>query len=97
MNYLRTVPRSLLLATCLTVAGVGLWTSGGGFTVPAAANAEEKKERHPHIHHALHELKEARKELKEANHDFGGHRVKAIEAIDVAIEQLEKALKHDKK
>src|SRR5208337_1102499 len=47
-------------------------------------------------HAALKELKEARKELKEADHDFGGYRVEAIEAIDKAIVQLEKALKLDK-
>jgi hypothetical protein len=63
---------------------------------PARA-ADEKKEKHPHIHAAIKELKEARKDLTGADHDFGGHRVKAIEAIDHAIEQLEKALKHDKK
>jgi hypothetical protein len=94
MNFMRTATRTLLLAACLSVAGVGLWTSTGG---PPPANAQEKKERHPHIHAAIKELKEARRELKEADHDFGGHRVKAIEAIDHAIEQLEKALKHDKK
>ena len=51
------------------------------------------KKPHPHIHHALYELREARSELKGAAHDFGGHRVKAIAAIDAAIVQLEKALK----
>lgn len=48
--------------------------------------------RHPKIKEAIHSLKEARVELKEAAHDFGGHRVKALKAIDEAIEQLEKAL-----
>ena len=37
-----------------------------------------------------------KKELENADHDFGGHRKEAIEAIDVAIKQLEKALKFDK-
>jgi hypothetical protein len=35
--------------------------------------------------------------LKEADHDFGGHRKEALEAVDVAIKQLELALKYDKK
>jgi tetratricopeptide (TPR) repeat protein len=66
------------------------------------AKAPEKEvykgyEFHPHIHHALHELGEAHKELKEAKHDFGGHREKAIEKVDHAIKQLELALKFDKK
>jgi L-lactate utilization protein LutB len=47
---------------------------------------------HPHIHHALHELREARTELREAKHDFGGHRKAALEALDVAIDQLDKAM-----
>jgi hypothetical protein len=48
---------------------------------------------YPRMVAALGELKEARKELKEADHDFGGHRVKAIEAVDGAIEQMDKALR----
>ena len=40
------------------------------------------KERHPHIHKAIEELREARKELKEADHDFGGHREMALRATD---------------
>ena len=55
------------------------------------------KERHPHIHKAIEELREARKELKEADHDFGGHREMALRATDEAIKQLEEALKYDKK
>ena len=52
--------------------------------------------KHPHLHHALREMREARVELKEAAHDFGGHRVEAIGAIDRALEQLEVCLKFDK-
>jgi hypothetical protein len=83
------------------VLGGGLVLSGLGF-LGSEANAQpkpgaEKRERHPHIRRALHELREARKELKEAAHDFGGHREDAVEAINVAIKQLELALKYDKK
>jgi hypothetical protein len=60
--------------------------------VPAVQAADEKAE-YPHIHHALHELREARTELKEAKHDFGGHREKALEAVDEAIKQLDLCLK----
>ena len=93
MSLFRNWSRALILAVCLSVGGFGLWSGG----MAGASAAQEKKERHPHIHAALKELKEARRELKEADHDFGGHRVEAIEAIDKAIVQLEKALKHDKK
>jgi hypothetical protein len=57
----------------------------------------EKNERHPHIRAAIHELEEAKKELQAADHDFGGHRVEAIEAIDNALKQLRQALQYDKK
>lgn len=48
--------------------------------------------KHRKIKEALEALKDARVELKEAGHNFGGHRVKALEAVDAAIEQLRKAL-----
>jgi hypothetical protein len=63
-------------------------------TAPVAfCGARDEGPRHPHMHHALHELKEARVELKEAAHDFGGHREKALKAVDAAIVQIEIALK----
>src|SRR5438105_2303867 len=49
--------------------------------------------KHPHLHHALRELREARTELKEAAHDFGGHRVKALAGLNAAIKQIDEALK----
>jgi hypothetical protein len=59
-----------------------------------SANAAEK---HPHIRAALKELKEARVELKEGDKIFGGHREKALKAVDEAIEQLDKALEFAEK
>jgi hypothetical protein len=41
-------------------------------------------------------LQAAREELKTAAHDFGGHRVGAMKAIDAAIRQLQLAEKYDK-
>jgi|ERR1700730_3168496 len=67
----------------------------GASTQPSAAEASPA-ERHPHIRAALHELREARAELKAAAHDFGGHRDEAVEATDKAIRQLEECLKYDK-
>jgi hypothetical protein len=48
-------------------------------------------EPHPHIRSAVVELEAARQELKTAAHDFGGHRVAAMKAIDGAIRQLKLA------
>jgi hypothetical protein len=60
---------------------------------PAALTCTAQDPKHHHIHHAIYELREARVELKEAKHDFGGHREKALKATDAAVEQLELALK----
>jgi L-lactate utilization protein LutB len=57
--------------------------------VASSVNAAD----HPHMVAALGEMKEARKELKEAGTDFGGHKAKALEALDYAIEQVDKALR----
>jgi hypothetical protein len=59
-----------------------------GLAPPRAAAAE-----HPRLHVALYELRHARTELKEARHDFGGHRAEALEALDGAITQIERALR----
>lgn len=53
-------------------------------------------EPHPHIRSALVELTAARNELKSAAHDFGGHRVEAMRAVDAAIKQLRIAQQYDK-
>ena len=54
-------------------------------------------EPHPHISSAIVELQAARKELQTAAHDFGGHRVTALRAVDNAIKQLQIAQRYDKK
>ncbi|HET6844186.1 MAG TPA: hypothetical protein VFK06_21275 [Candidatus Angelobacter sp.] len=64
---------------------------------PAPVQKEKGGEQHPHIRTALRELREAKKELQTAAHDFGGHRKEAIEAVDNAIKQLQEALEYDKK
>jgi hypothetical protein len=87
-----------------TLAFGMLATSAAFAAQPAPAPAPvqkgekgEKAEQHPHIRTALHELREAKKELQTASHDFGGHRKEAIEAVDNAIKQLQEALEYDKK
>jgi len=60
--------------------------------VPSAREAFRNYKNYPHIRHALAILRMAHKEMKDAAHDFGGHKEKALEAVDYAIVQLEKAL-----
>lgn len=91
---------ALSLTLVLTTITPAANNSGGnavpGATAQAFAAEASPAERHPHIRAALHELREARGELKTAAHDFGGHRDEAVEATDKAIRQLEECLKYDK-
>jgi hypothetical protein len=77
------------------------------FTLPLAATstnpahptkpAVRVAEPHPQISAALRSLERAKDHLQKAAHDFGGHRVEAIQAIDAAIAQLRVCLQYDKK
>ena len=67
-------------------------------TTPVSMQGKrEHRERHPEINKALRKLRAAKEDLEKAAHDFGGHRVAAIQAIDQAIRELEAALQFDKK
>jgi hypothetical protein len=91
---------SLLPAVALVLA----------MAIPAAANgkpaatpsakpspaAPAPPEKHPQIREALASLRNSKEHLEHAAHDFGGHRVEAIKAIDEAIRQLEICLQYDK-
>jgi hypothetical protein len=61
-----------------------------------AAKTAVPAEPHPQIREAIGALRRAKEHLQHAAHDFGGHRVDAIRAIDAAMEQLEACLKYDK-
>jgi hypothetical protein len=62
---------------------------------PAAAPAAVP-EPHPEIRDAMASLRRAKDHLEHAAHDFGGHRVEAIKAIDESLRQLQECLKYDK-
>jgi hypothetical protein len=57
--------------------------------VVPVAPAVAPPERHPHIDEALESMRAAKHHLETAEHDFGGHRVKAIEHLDRAIREAE--------
>ena len=97
----RLVPGTLLLAlltmTCSAVNAAEA-PKAAAASAPASQKASKNsEEQHPHIRASVRELREARRELETAAHDFGGHRKEAIEAVDNAIRQLEQALQFDKK
>ena len=58
--------------------------------VPAASPAPQYH--HPRIETAIRHLEEAKHELEAAPEMFHGHRVKAIEHVNQALEQCHKAL-----
>jgi hypothetical protein len=61
----------------------------------AAKGLGKEKREHPRIAIAIKDLQDAVDYMQKAPHDFGGHRVEAIEASKRAIEQLNLALKFD--
>ncbi len=65
-------------------------------TPPPAAGSAPHFERHPEIRRAIRALEAAKHDLQAADHDFGGHRVDALNACDNAIAQLKLALQYDK-
>ena len=54
-------------------------------------------DRQPLMKDALHNLKQASTALKNAAHDKGGHRAKALELTNAAIVQVEKGIAFDNK
>ena len=58
--------------------------------VPAApAAVAALPEHHPHIDEALESMRAAKHHLESADHDFDGHRAKAIEHLNMAIHEAE--------
>ena len=78
---LRTAGKSLVILVLGMVLGAAV-----AFTA----------ERHPAIHSAQKDLMHAKATLEHADHDFEGHRVKAIEHVDGALAELRMALDVDK-
>jgi hypothetical protein len=74
--------------------------AGGGERGPRSKWAEQYKEElreHPRMARSLIALHETKEHLENAGHDFGGHKVAAIKAIDEAIKELKEAIKFDAK
>mgnify|MGYP000980248813 CR=1 FL=1 len=73
------------IALTLALAGVGVYETAR----PAHAEAQ------PNMQAALGLLQSAQNRLEQATADKGGHRVKAIEATKLAIEETKKGIEFD--
>jgi len=90
-----TLPRLAVIALLTAVLTLPL-AAVAQPTKPARPVSGVVQEPHPQIMAAVRALEAARLHLQRAAHDFGGHRVKAIRAIDAALVQLKLALQYDK-
>jgi len=93
---MRLSPAPLVAMLALPLTLVAASPSGPARPIAPAA-ATSYPEPHPEINAAIRALERAKLHLQQAAHDFGGHRVEAIRAIDGALEQLKLALQYDKK
>ena len=85
---------SLLLTLAFPVAAAGPKTPSAppalvAQAAPLAVIAAAMPERHPHIDEALESMRSARHHLQIAEHDFQGHRAKAMQHLDIAIREAE--------
>ena len=63
-----------------------------GMAVMGALTFAVGQPRHPHIRASVEALEAARQELREAAHDFCGHREQALKDTDAALRQLRLAM-----
>jgi ABC-type protease/lipase transport system fused ATPase/permease subunit len=69
-------------------------------TAPQASakpGAPQRRERHPEIIAAMRALEAAKHHLESAAHDFGGHRVRALEHVNAALGECKAALEYDRR
>jgi len=71
------------------VAGLALALA---IVLPMKMSAGGPPAKHPEIEAAIRHLEQARDNLQKAAHEFGGHRVKALEHTNQALDECHKAL-----
>jgi len=94
---LTVVLAALVLAILLGTPKAQTFNSSAAIAAPApAAMAVPLPNRCPNIHGAIDGLRSSEQELRDAGHDFCGHKVAAMRAVREAIEQLRQAEGCDK-
>ena len=86
---------ALAVASIIAVVPTNRTYRASPILAPTASPAAMATEPHPKIRAAIKALQAAKADLQAAAHDFKGHRVDAIKAIDAAIVQLNLALQAD--
>jgi hypothetical protein len=80
---------TLLLALAFPVAAVGPKAPVVPVPLAGAVPAPAAMPPHPHIDEALESMRAAKHHLEAAEHDFHGHRAKAIGHLNQAIREAE--------
>jgi len=94
---LTVVLAALVLAILLGTPKAQTFNSSAAIAAPApVAMAVPVPNRCPNIHGAIEGLRSAEQELRDAGHNFCGHKVAAMRAVREAIEQLRLAEECDK-
>ena len=98
MKRISATLTALVLVCLMTAGSTGVLQAQDRDDRPQAARREQGREEHPVIRQAIRQLEQTKYMLQhKAAHDFGGHKVQAIQSIDQAIEHLNQALRADKR
>jgi hypothetical protein len=95
---MKALKQSLLTAAIVggLCGGVGLVRAGASSSAQGVQNLDDDHWKFPHMHHAMASLREARKDMDDAEDIFKGHKQDAIDHVDGAIHAVEAGLKeHD--
>jgi hypothetical protein len=92
---MKRMNRSLMTALIAggLCGGMGLAQAGSVFNATGVQRLDDEHWKHPHMHHALESLREARKDLDDAEDIFHGHKQDAVDHVDAAIKAAQLGLK----
>ena len=89
--------KSLVSIMLFSALAISLLALADAPAVAEQPSMGEEKAEHPRIAAAITALEDAIAYMKEAPHDFGGHKAAAIAAAEKTVKQLHKTLKFREK
>jgi hypothetical protein len=84
---------TIMMRRTLIALGIASAFSAGAWT----ADAQNRKEGHPVLERAIDQINNIRGRLQQAPRDFGGHKQKAIDALNLASDELRQGMQFDNK